>query len=135
MSTQLEEPDSQAKVGTLLGGIMQDARQLMVQQLTLFRVEITNEAHRVVNACIPLIAGVVVGLVALFILAMASVYFLCHVVPELPLWGGFAIVGGVIALLAVGLIAWGRSILKTVSPLPDKSMEGLKENLQWKTKT
>jgi len=134
MSTHVE-PDSDTRVSSLVSGILQDAKQLFVQQMTLFQVEIKNDVRRTIKALIPLLAGVVVLFVAVLILAHSVAHFLSWYFPDLPLWGGLAIVGGVICLVGIGLLLWSTLALSNVNPLPEKSMEGLKENIQWKTKT
>jgi multisubunit Na+/H+ antiporter MnhB subunit len=134
MSTHVE-PDSDTRVSTLMSGILQDARQLFVQQMTLFQVEIKNDVRRTIMALVPLMAGVVVLFVAVLTLAHGGAHFLSWYFPELPLWGGFAVVGGVICLVGIGLLLWSKMALSNINPLPEKSMEGLKENIQWKTKT
>ena len=48
MATQLES-DSEVGVTTLISGIVQDARDLFVEQMTLFQVEIKND-HRIYAA-------------------------------------------------------------------------------------
>jgi hypothetical protein len=54
--------------------------------------------------------------------------------PEhVTLWGGYAIVGGALAALGIALVLWGKAKFSTFSPLPEQTMEGLKENIQWKT--
>lgn len=135
MSTHVD-PDSDTRVSTLMSGILQDAKQLFVQQMTLFQVEIKNDVRRTIYALIPLMAGVIVLFVAVLILAHSVAHFLFWKFgPDLPEWGAFAIVGGVICLVGIGLLLWSKMALSNINPLPDKSMEGLKENIQWKTKT
>lgn len=133
MATQLES-ESPAGVSTLVGGILQDLRQLLVQQMTLFQVEVKNDVHRTIEACIPILLGAFVLLVAAVTLAVALSHLLCWVWPELPLWGGFGIVGFCAALAGVALILIGKLKFDTFNPLAEKSLEGLKENMQWKTK-
>lgn len=128
------EADSDVRVSTLMSEIIQDAQRLIVEQLTLFQVEIKNDVHRLLYAMIPLLAGALAALPAIFLLGMALAYALCWVFPTLPTWAGFAIVGGIIALGAGSLIFWGVQTLRTISPMPDTALKGLKENLQWKTK-
>jgi multisubunit Na+/H+ antiporter MnhB subunit len=134
MSTHVE-PDSDTRVSSLMSGILQDAKQLFIQQMTLFQVEIKNDVRRTIYALIPLMAGVVVLFVAVLILAHSVAHFLSWYFPDLPLWGGLGIVGGVICLVGIGLLLWSKIAFSNVNPLPEKSMEGLKENIQWKTKT
>jgi hypothetical protein len=133
MSTQLETEEP--RVTTLLSGIVQDMRQLFVQQMTLFQVEIKNDVRRVLTACIPIAAGAGACALAVIILAIGAAHLLSWIFPNLPLWGSFAIVGFSIALIGMILVFWGKSKLDSFNPLPDKSLDGLKENLQWKTKT
>jgi hypothetical protein len=127
------ETDSEPKVTTLLSGILEDARHLLAQQLTLFQVEIKNDFRHAISAFLPLMAGGAVFLVALLILAFGAAHFISWRF-TLPTWAGFAIVGGVIAVIGLVLLIWGKMKLDTFNPLPEKSMEGLKENIQWKTK-
>jgi len=77
---------------------------------------------------------VVVFLLGLVMLCVMLAYLLQDLF-HLPTWGGFAIVGGALALLGGALILWGKKHFDAFNPLPDKTVEGLKENIQWKTKT
>jgi len=134
MATTDYKTDTEPAVSSLVGGIVEDARQLLVEQMTLFQVEIKNDVHRAVTGVIPLVMGILVAFVGLLVLAIGAAHFVCWLFPDMPTWGGFAAVGGTIAVIAAGLIFWAKSILVTLSPLPDTAIKGLKENLQWKTK-
>jgi len=127
--------DSEPGVAELLNGIVQDARQLLVQQLTLFQVEIKHDFHRTLKALMPMIFGVIVLLVTVPLLGLAAAYFLCWMWPDLPMWVALGGVAAGAVLCGAGLILWGKSQFDAFNPLPDQSLEGLKENIQWKTKT
>lgn len=133
METQFAA-ESEPAVTSLLGGIVEDAKRLMVEQLTLFQVEIKNDLKSTVRAVIPLIAGAIVLLPACLLLGMSAAYGLCAAFPDLPLWAGFAIIGGSVLLIRSGLVLWGTLALNSVSLTPDTALKGLKENIQWKTK-
>jgi len=126
--------DTEAPVSSLVSGIVQDARQLLVEQLTLFQGEIKNDIRRTLIAVVPIAMGAVVGFAGLLILLMGAAYFISWVIPDMPTWGGFAAVGGFIVVVAISLLFWGKTKLSEISPLPDTALKGLKENLQWKTK-
>jgi len=128
------ESEHDTGVASLIAGIMADARQLIVQQFTLFQVEIKNDIHRTLTALIPIVAGGAIFAVAMLLLLAAASLFLPWYFPDLPTWAGFAIVGSVIGATGVILFVIGNTMLSKVNPLPEKAMEGLKENLQWKTK-
>jgi len=129
------DTNSEEGVSTLVGGIVHDMGKLLGEQLTLFQVEIKNDLHRTLAALVPLLAGGGITVAGLLLLSMGSAHLLCWAVPELPLWGGYAIVGVIFVAVGAGLIYWGKSMLDSVSPLlPDTSLKALKENIQWKTK-
>jgi len=133
MASQLET-DTQPGVTNLVTGIIDDARRLFNQQLTLFQVEIKNDLRRTINVTVTMIAGISVCFVGAIVLAMALAYLICWAWQDLPLWGGFGLVGLALALGGAGLLLWGKAKFDSFSLLPEESVEGLKENIQWKTK-
>jgi len=133
MATQFES-NSEADVSTLIAGIVKDARELLVEQMTLFQVEIKNDVHRTLMALIPLVIGVVVLLPGFILLGIGGAHLLHWAIPDMPLWVGFASVGGFIVVAGVLLVLWGKSMLASVSVTADTALKGLKENIQWKTK-
>jgi uncharacterized membrane protein YqjE len=133
MPSQLEQEG--ASVTSIVSGIVHDAQELVRQQLKLFQVEIRNDTRRTIAATIPMVVGGFLALVALIIFAIMGAHLFHWAWPDhIPLWGGHAIIGGALAVLGLGLVFWGKAQFSKFSPLPDQSMEGLKENLQWKTK-
>lgn len=119
----------------LVSGIVQDAQELVKQQLTLFQVEVRNDMHRTISATIPIVVGALVLFIGVIIVAMAAAYLLVSLWPRLDHWGAFGIVGGALTALGVILVLVGRAKFATFNPLPDQTVEGLKENIQWKTKS
>ena len=128
MAIQIESHADEG-VATLLGGIVQDARRLLEEQLQLFQVEIRNDFHRTVNSAISLVAGAVVGLAGVVTLGIGVAYLLGRVWPDLPLWVAFVIVGGVVTAIGLALFFTGMSRLNAGSMVPDKSIKELKENI------
>ena len=136
MQSQLErEREIQPGVTTLVSGIIQDAQKLLRQQLTLFQVEFKNDTRRTIAASVPLVVGILMSLAAGIILAIMVAHLLPWIWPRLPLWGGFAIVGASLAVVGATLVLKGKSRFAAFNPLPEQSLEGLKENIQWQTKT
>jgi uncharacterized membrane protein YqjE len=133
MATQVD-PDSEANVTALIGGIVQDARDLFVEQMTLFQVEVKNDARRTLAALRPLVIGLGVVFVGFGLLGIGGASLLCSAVPSIPVWLGYIIVGSIVVIAGGLLIYWGKSMLETVNPMPDTALNGLKENIQWKAK-
>ena len=134
MPSQLEA-DALPDVTTLVSGIVSDAQDLISQQLKLFQVEIKNDLDRTRDAALPLGIGVLISLIGAITLALAAAGLLNWTWPNLPPWGGLAIVGGVVSLAGAIVVLWGKSKCDSLNPMPDKAVAGLQENIQWKTKT
>jgi uncharacterized membrane protein YqjE len=133
MATEVES-NGEAGVTTLVSGIVQDARELFVEQLTLFQVEIKNDIRRAFNGLAPLLLGAGVSLIAVILLGIGTAQFLAWAFPDMPLWVAFGLTGGALAIVGAILVLWGISILEKIHGTPDTALKALKENLQWKTK-
>jgi uncharacterized membrane protein YqjE len=132
---QHEQDLAQPSFAGLVSGIVADAQDLVKQQLTLFQVEVKNDTRRTIAALVPLVIGGVVSLLAAAILCVMLAHLIHAMWPTtIPLWGGFGIVGAVLAVAGGALVCWGRARFSEFSPLPDQTVEGLKETVQWQTK-
>jgi len=118
-----------------VSGIIDDAQRLMVQHAELLKADIRKDLHDAKEAGYVLgLGGVLLGAGGLMLLFM-FVYlldWLCY--PQLPLWGSFGIVGGVLAIAGGIFFFRGQQQLDKINPLPENSVEAVKEDLQWKTK-
>ncbi|HWY85995.1 MAG TPA: phage holin family protein [Gemmataceae bacterium] len=118
----------------LITGIINDAQQLVRQQLTLFQSEVKHDLIRTKDAAIPLGVGVAVSLLAGIFLFLMVAHLVVWVWPAVPLFAAYGIVGLVLGLVGTRLILVGKTKFDAFNPLPNKSVEGLKENIQWTTK-
>jgi hypothetical protein len=118
---------------SLLSGIVRDAQRLLSQQIELLKLEIKDELRKLVMG-VAFIA-VSAGMLCLggLLLAFTVVYLLDWAFPALGLWVCFLIVGGGLTLLGVSLLFAAIKKFSSFHPIPDQSLKGLKENLQWKT--
>jgi hypothetical protein len=122
-------------VTKLLSGIIDDAHDLLHQQIDLIKVEIRKELKQAKETSYTFAGSA--GLVGVggLLLGFMLVYLLNAAVgASLPLWGCFCIVGALFTLGGVGLFFWGKEQLDEMTPLPEQSMKAMKENLQWTTK-
>lgn len=118
----------------LIAGIVEDAQALISQQLTLFQSEIKDDLGRTKNAAIPFFGGVAVCLLAGFFLFTMVARLLVYVWPQLPDFAAYGIVGGFLGIVGAALVIVGKTQFDAVDSLPEKSVEALKENIQWTTK-
>jgi len=124
-------PEGQTVTG-LVSGILQDAQELVKQQVALVRAEIKADFQRSVRAATLLAVGALALVPAAFLLCNMLVYVL-HEQAGLSLWASYGIVGGAFALLGAVLIAVGVQRFRSFNPLPDQSVEAIKENVRWMT--
>jgi len=131
MSTDLHSPPEQ-NLSALLSGIVADAQTLFRQQTELFRQEVREDLRKTQEAAVPMALGLwLAGMGSLLLLATAALGLSAA---GLQLWVSFLIVGGVAFLIGGALFFAGKQKFDSFNPLPDKSAEALKENLEWLTK-
>jgi len=130
MATDTYAPPDERSVTSLVSGIVNDAQVLMQQQLALFREEIRTDLRKTKEAVTALVAGVGVATLAVGPLVFMFVALL-HELALWPWWASALTVGAVFAVIGGALIAVGVQRFRSFNPLPDQSVEALKENLQW----
>lgn len=119
-------------MGELVSGIVQDAQELIGQQLTLFKQEMRQDLKKAREGAGLLAVGAGALLIGSFLLALMLVELLHWLLPDTPHWICYAIVGGVITGVGTFMAFRGRDKLGQIAP--EQSAKALEENLQWKTK-
>ena len=133
MANETVSPPAEGQSVTgLVSGILHDAQELVKQQVALVRAEIKADFRRTVNAAVLLAVGALILVPAAFLLCNMFVYML-HELAGLSVWASYGIVGGVFAVLGAVLIGVGIQRFRSFNPLPDQSVEAIKENVRWMT--
>jgi len=132
MATELQtgSPDNASLTG-LVTGIVNDAQELLQQQLALFRSELKQDLSKSREMASSFVLGGVLAFIAASLLTTMLVYLL-HEEAGMTRWASYLTVGGVIGALG-GLFIW-RAVqkLERFKPL-DQTAEAISENLEWKT--
>ena len=128
MDTRSPQPAAPS-LAALLGGIMQDAKDVLVQELTLARLEGQDELRQIKTAALLLGIGIGVSTVGGMLLSLMLVHMLVAYT-DVPLWGCYGIVGSVVAVLGGVLLAAGTHKAEEIDVLP-QTVETMKENAQW----
>jgi hypothetical protein len=131
MATDQQTGTGATSITQLVSGILDDARELSRHQLALFKTELRQDLSKTKDASIFSVLGVGLGGVAAILLSFGVVLWLAGAVPEVPLWGWFLIAGGVLAAIAAVLFWAGLHKFRSFRPLPDQSVQELRENVQW----
>jgi hypothetical protein len=130
MSTEVYKSESDQSMTKLISGIINDAQELVGQQLAMFRTELKQDVRRTKQALVALVIGLALVSVGATLLCFMAVYGL-QAAFELPLWACFGIVGGLLAIGGGLAFYSAHKQFNEFNPLPDESAQALKENVQW----
>lgn len=134
------EPRSTAEPSTtgLLSGIISDFGDLIKQEIRFAQAEFKSDLSKTREAATALAIGVGVASLSGLLLAWMLVHLLHWATSptdldpaKLPLWACFGIVGLVFGAVGGVLIMNGIKKFQSFNPLPDKTAQTLKENVQW----
>jgi hypothetical protein len=128
MDTRSPRPAAPS-LAALLGGIMHDAKDLLVQELTLAKLEGQDELRHIKTAALSLGIGIGVAAVGGILLSVMLVHVLAAYT-DIPLWGCYGIVGSVFGVLGWVLLASGKYKIEEIDVMP-QTVETMKENAQW----
>jgi uncharacterized membrane protein YgdD (TMEM256/DUF423 family) len=118
---------------SLVSGIISDAQDLIKQQLNLVKHEIREDVRKAKEAAASLALGVGLALAGGILFCTMFVYLL-HEEAGLRLWASFAIVGGVLLVVGLALLYFGKKEAETINPMEGETAKALEENVQWITK-
>ncbi len=124
--------ETPASISRLVGDIVDDAQHLIRQELMLARREIQGEISKAKIAAISLAAGAVVALIGVILFAFMFVYLIDWASGgAIPLWGSFAIFGGVFLAVGLVMVFVAQSKASEIRLVPRQTAETLRENVQW----
>jgi hypothetical protein len=127
---QDSSPRSEASVATLIGGIVNDAKDLLINEFTIAKLEIQQEMRKTKSAALAFAVGAgVLGIGGLFLLLMC-VHGVA-VLLDIPLWGSYGVVGGLLLLVGVILLVRGKHTAEQIDVIPPKTASTLRDNAQW----
>ena len=122
------DPVEELSLGELIGRLSSELGDLLRSEMELARVEIREEASKAGKAAGVLGAGGLIAYLGLALVAMAAAWGLAEVVDA---GWAFLIVGLVVGAIGAVLVLMGRDRLKAVQPVPEETVETLKEDAQW----
>jgi uncharacterized membrane protein YqjE len=130
MATDLRNGTEPSVTG-LVKGILDDVHQLTRQQFELFRQELEEDFTKTRHAALPMVVGMGVLLIGALLLGVTLALLLEWAFrPHLPLWAAFAIVTVLMVGAGLALFFVGQKKFNSFNPLPDRTLEALKENVQ-----
>jgi branched-subunit amino acid permease len=118
----MSDPQGQS-IHNLLGDALRESADLARKELTLFRSEMTENVRGLVAGLVMMVAAAVFAIVALSLLTQSLVEWLATVVNSEAL--ASLIVAVLMAVIAVGLVLYGRSKFNATSLAPTRTAKNI----------
>jgi uncharacterized membrane protein YqjE len=110
----------------LIGDALRESSDLAQKELALFRAEMSENMRTLAMGLVMVIVAAVFVILSLIWLTQALVYWLATVVGSQAL--AALIVGGVLAIIAIGLGLYGRSAISKTSLTPTRAVRSLQRD-------
>lgn len=128
--------ESAAGIGTLLKELRDETTLLVRQEVALARTELNQKLSKLGRNAAYLVSGSQVAFAGLLfvLLAITAGIYVAFVAADLALnglWAAPLIVGCVVSLIGLALVMKGKRALQSTSPLPEQTIETMKENKEW----
>jgi len=128
--------DAGPSVSNLIGGIIQDAQQLIRQEIALARREIQEEVTKAKIAAISFGTGMAVAVLGGLMFILMLVHLLHYLSGNqdpaaIPLWGCYGIVGALFVAGGAVLFLVAKNKVSQIDLVPRRTVETMKENVQW----
>lgn len=115
-------------VADVLHDVVRNLQEIVRSEVRLAKAEIRQEARQAASAGVWLAASVVAAVSAWMCLVWTAVYGLAIFI---SIWAATLVVAVVMAAMAAGLLLTGLRKLRRISLSPERTIETLKENVEW----
>jgi len=122
------EGSDDLSLGQLVTEVTGDLQKLFRQELQLARIEMRDEAVKAGKAAGMLGGAGFSGYLAVVLASFAAVFGLGEL---MPLGWAALVVAAVWAIAAGVLFSTGRTRMRAVSPVPQRTVQSLKEDAEW----
>jgi len=131
MATNRLTENESVSVGELVQGIVKDLEALGTQHIRLLKKDLKEDFQKLREATMWLAVGLGVLLVGGALLGLTLVHGLLALFPEMHSWVAYALVTAVYVAAGAGLLALGRQRLDDATPLAERTMETIAEDVKW----
>jgi hypothetical protein len=111
-----------------LQDILRNLQEMVRSEIRLAKVEIRDELRRALSSSLWIAVGTVGAVSAWLFLLWTLAYALAT---RMPMWTATLIVSVVMAAAAAVLLTGGIRRAKRIQPIPERTVESVKENLEW----
>lgn len=117
---------SERTMSEVLKDIVGNIQEMVRSEVRLARVELRTEIHQAAGAGKLMAAGAVMAAAGGAFLLVTLALLLALV---MPMWAATLVVGAVLGIAGMAVLSKGRAQFKV--PLPNKTIENVKENMEW----
>jgi uncharacterized membrane protein YqjE len=115
-------------VSDVLQDIIRNIQDIVRSEVRLAKTEVREEVFKARDAGVLIGVGALSGMFSAFFLLFSIVFALSRVVPD---WAAALIVAIALAIATGVMLSKGSERFKHVHPAPNKTIESLKENVEW----
>lgn len=126
-SSSPSQGDEDRPLGELFSDLTKSLQVLVRKEVELAKVEVKEQASRASKAGAMFAATAVMGFFALLLLSFAAAWGLAE---GIPTWLAFLAVGLLYGAVAGLLLVVGKRKLDTVNPVPRRTVETLREDVE-----
>ena len=120
--------ENSRSIADVLQDIVANVQTIIRSEVRLAKTEVTEEVSKAGRAAGMMGGGIVAGLFTLWLLLLTSLFALSTV---MPLWAAALVLLVIMAVITAILLTAGRKRFKTVHSVPEKTIETMKENVEW----
>ena len=126
MATTLNDNRS---IGELFSELSAQTSTLIRKEIELARYETTRSVMEVARSSAFIAAGAVIAYAGAIVVLIGIAWALADA--GFPRWLAFVLVGVVTVLIGAGLALWARQRLTTVSIVPNRTVETIRDDVEW----
>jgi hypothetical protein len=115
-------------VSDVFQDILRNLQEMVRSEIRLAKVEVRDEFRRAVSSSVWIVAGAVGAVSAWMFLLWTLTYALAL---RMPMWIATLLVAFVLAAAAALLLMGGIRRAKRIQPIPERTVESVKETLEW----
>lgn len=106
----------------LVGGVAEDARDLVRGEVALARAEVEQKVDRITAGVISLVGAMLLAYAGLIIVLMAAAQALARVIPD---WAASLVIGAVVLVIGMVLALSARTALAPTGMVPDRTVRNV----------
>ncbi|MBV9779319.1 MAG: phage holin family protein [Acidobacteriaceae bacterium] len=120
--------ENSRSIADVLQDILANVQTIIRSEVRLAKTEVTEEATKAARAAGVMAGGAVAALFTVWLLLLTILFALATV---MPMWGAALLLFALMAVVTVLLLMAGKKRFKAVHATPEKTIETMKENVEW----